>query len=279
MLRNKDLTYITLFSSGGVGCHGFKMEGYHCVATNEIIEKRMNVQKTNKKCELDSGYIVGDVTKPRIKQKIYDEIQKWNEKGNDRIDVVIATPPCQGISVINHKKNTSEIKRNSLVVESVEIIKKIRPRFFIFENVMAFQKTLCATNDGKIVSIGDYIRECLGPDYIITGRIMNLMNYGSNSSRTRTLMIGVDKTYRDRIVPYDLYPQYKKEKTLRAVIEEFSSLEWEEISNDDFYHAFRTYSPKMRRWIHDLKEGESAFDNPDRSFFASLTSSRLHNYF
>lgn len=262
MLKNKDLTYITLFSSGGIGCHGFKMEGYHCVATNEIIEKRMNVQKTNKTCELDSGYIVGDVTEPRIKQKIYDEIQKWNEKGNDRIDVVIATPPCQGISVINHKKN-SEIKRNSLVIESIEIIKKIRPRFFIFENVMAFQKTLCATPEGKIVSIGDYIRECLGPDYIITGRIMNLMNYGSNSSRTRTLMIGVDKAYRDSIVPLDLYPQYREEKTLRDVIGDFPRLKWGEINNDDFYHAFRTYSPEMRNWIHNLKEGESAFDNPD----------------
>ncbi|MFR8182920.1 MAG: DNA cytosine methyltransferase [[Ruminococcus] torques] len=60
--------------------------------------------------------------------------------GNDGIDVVIATPPCQGISVINHKKNDREINRNSLVVESVEIINRIKPRFFVFENVMAFQK-------------------------------------------------------------------------------------------------------------------------------------------
>jgi len=30
----------------------------------------------------------------------------------------------------------------------------------------------------------------------------------------------------------------------------------------DFYHAFRTYNPKMRSWICGLKEGESAFDNP-----------------
>src|SRR5699024_6093289 len=100
-------------------------------------------------------------------------------------------------------------------VESVEIIKKICPRFFIFENVMAFQKTLCITPDEQIMPIGDYVREALGNDYVISGRILNFMNYGSNSSRTRTLMIGVHKKYRNSIVPFDLYPAYRTEKTLR----------------------------------------------------------------
>lgn len=263
MLKDRSMTYVTLFSSAGVGCHGFKMEGYHCIATNEIIERRMQVQRCNHKCEYDSGYIVGDITTDEIKQRIYDEIHRWKKKGNDRVDVIIATPPCQGISVINHKKNDKEINRNSLVVESVEIIRRINPRFFIIENVMAFQKTLCITPDGRTVPIGEYVREVLGKDYIISGRVLNFMNYGSNSSRTRTLMIGVDKAYRNNITPYDLYPEFRPEKTLREVIYEFPRLEWGEICPTDFYHAFRAYKPEMREWIHDLKEGESAFDNDD----------------
>lgn len=263
MLKDRSMTYVTLFSSAGVGCHGFKMEGYHCIATNEIIERRMQVQRCNHKCEYDSGYIVGDITTDEIKQRIYDEIHRWKKKGNDRVDVIIATPPCQGISVINHKKNDKEINRNSLVVESVEIIRRINPRFFIIENVMAFQKTLCITPDRRTVPIGEYVREVLGKDYIISGRVLNFMNYGSNSSRTRTLMIGVDKAYRNNITPYDLYPEFRPEKTLREVIYEFPRLEWGEICPTDFYHAFRTYKPEMREWIHDLKEGESAFDNDD----------------
>ncbi len=261
MLKDKSMTYVTLFSSAGVGCHGFQMEGYRCIATNEIIERRMQVQRCNHKCEYDSGYIVGDITSDVIKQRIYSEIRKWKHRGNDRVDVIIATPPCQGISVINHKKNDKEINRNSLVVESVEIIRQINPRFFIFENVMAFQKTLCITPDGRTVPIGEYVREVLGKDYVISGRILNFMNYGSNSSRTRTLMIGVDKAYRNNITPYDLYPEFRPEKTLREVIYDFPRLEWGEIYVDDFYHAFRTYKSEMREWIHDLKEGESAFDN------------------
>lgn len=261
MLKDKSLTYVTLFSSAGVGCYGFQVEGYHCIATNEIIDRRMQVQRYNHKCEYDSGYIVGDITFPEIKQSIYNEIHRWEKKGNDRVDVIIATPPCQGISVINHKKNSREINRNSLVVESVEIIRQINPRFFILENVMAFQKTLCISPDGRTVPIGEYVREVLGKDYIISGRILNFMNYGSNSSRTRTLMIGVDKAYRNNITPYDLYPKFRSEKTLREVIYDFPRLEWGEICATDFYHAFRTYKPEMREWIHDLKQGESAFDN------------------
>ena len=151
------------------------------------------------------------------------------------------------------------------MIESVEIVKAIRPRVFIFENVQAFQKTFCITKDDKVVRIGDYIRDTLGEDYIITGKILNFMNYGSNSSRTRTLVIGIDKEFRNSFTPYDLFPAYRSEKTLRDVIGNgrFPVLDWGEICDTDFYHAFRTYDVIMRPWIHDLKEGESAFDNSD----------------
>lgn len=256
---------MSLFSCAGVGCYGFKQEGYHCIATNELVQRRLNVQKFNSKCDYDSGYISGDITSIETKEKIYAEIDKWSELGNDRVDVVVATPPCQGISVINHKKNEHDLKRNSLVVESIEIIQTIRPRIFIFENVQAFQKTVCTTKSGENITIGDYIRDALGGEYLITGRILNFMNYGSNSSRTRTLVIGVDKEYKNLFTPYELFPSYRTERTLREVIGNgrFKPLEWGEICQTDFYHAFRKYDLKMRPWIHDLKEGESAFNNKD----------------
>lgn len=116
MINNK-LTYISLFSSAGVGCYGFKLEDFECIATNEIITKRLDVQKLNKKCMYQSAYINDDIKSPEIKQRIFEEIQRWHKKGNDRVDVVVATPPCQGMSVANHKKRDNEIDRNSLVTE------------------------------------------------------------------------------------------------------------------------------------------------------------------
>lgn len=263
--RNHTPTYISLFSSAGVGCYGFKMEGFSCIATNELIDRRLDVQRANDKCQFASGYVGGDITDASVKERIYTEVARWEKLGNDRVDVVMATPPCQGISVINHKKNDREIKRNSLVIESVEIIQRLRPRVFIFENVQAFQKTLCITRTGETMPIGQFIQQALGGDYVISGRVLNFMNYGSNSSRTRTLVIGIDRDYRNQFVPYDLFPPYRKEPTLRDVIGHFEPLEWGRISDNDFYHAFRVYDEKMRPWIHDLKEGECAFDNPDPS--------------
>ena len=255
-------TYISFLGAAGVGCYGFQMEGFECVATNELLERRLAVQKANCKCRFETGYIAGDITLPDSKEKVYAEVERWSQLGNDRVDVIMATPPCQGISVINHKKK-EEIKRNSLVVESVEIIQNIRPRIFLFENVLAFQKTLCVTRDEVAMPIGRFIQRELGRDYVISGRVLNFMNYGSNSSRTRTLVVGVDRDYRNTFVPYDLFPPFRKEPTLRDVIGDSEHLDWGQISDQDFYHAFRTYDEGMREWIHDLLEGESAFDNAD----------------
>ena len=65
----KKRTYISLFSSAGVGCYGFKMEDFECIATNELLENRLEIQKNNAKCKYNSGYIAGDITEQSTKNK------------------------------------------------------------------------------------------------------------------------------------------------------------------------------------------------------------------
>lgn len=77
---NGHLTYVSLFSSAGVGCFGFKNAGYECIATNELLERRMNIQKINHKCNLQSGYITGDIKQGSIKDKILREIMRFSKK-------------------------------------------------------------------------------------------------------------------------------------------------------------------------------------------------------
>ena len=100
------------------------------------------------------------------------------------------------MSVANHKKNKSDLQRNSLIVESVEIVKNINPRFF-FENVAAVWKTGCTLKDGTILSIGEMIERKLSNNYLISKRVINFKNYRLNSSRTRALVIGVRKDLSD----------------------------------------------------------------------------------
>lgn len=262
---NNKPTYISLFSSAGIGCYGFKLEGFDCVATNELITRRLDIQRYNNKCKYESGYICGDITEDATKSALYAQIDLWRKKENvSRIDVVIATPPCQGMSVANHKKSSTEIVRNSLVIESIKIIKQINPRFFIFENVPAFMKTICTDIDGANKTIAEAIENNLGAEYSYISRIINFKNHGACSSRQRTVVIGVSKDYADEVSPLELYPDLVEEKTLRQVIGDLKPLtEFGEIDENDIYHSFRVYPEHMRAWISDIKEGESAFDNVD----------------
>ncbi len=262
MLFNQTLTYISLFSGAGVGCYGLLEEGFECVATNEILEKRLNIQRINRKCKLDESYISGDIKKPETKEKILKQIGFYSKKfGNDRVDLVVATPPCQGMSVANHKKKNDEIKRNSLVVESVDLIKQIKPRFFILENVPSFYKTGCIDKNDNLLEIGSMIEQNLSGDYMLYDEVINFKNFGANSSRTRTLVIGVCKEFKDFTSALEFFPDFKQEKTLKEVIGSLKPLSWGEYDSADFYHSFRTYPKHMQEWIKDLKEGQSAFEN------------------
>lgn len=265
MDRANKPTYISLFSSAGIGCYGFKLENFECIATNELIPRRLEIQKFNKKCKYESGYICGDITEADTKKMLYSQIELWNNEENvSRIDVVVATPPCQGMSVANHKKSKTEIIRNSLVIESIKIIKKINPRFFIFENVPAFMKTICTDIDGNNKTIAEAIESNLGKAYSYTSRVINFKNYGACSSRQRTVVIGVSTDYADEVSPFELYPDLVDERTLREVIGNLKPLKtFGQIDENDIYHSFRIYPEHMREWIKDLKEGQSAFDNVD----------------
>ncbi len=261
--REKKLTYISLFSSAGVGCYGFSQEGFDCIATVELINRRLEVQRHNEKCLYPSGYIADDLTKKSTQEKIFSEIDLWKSKqGIKEVDILLATPPCQGMSVANHKKG-DELARNSLVVESIKLVDKIQPKVFLFENVRAFLSSLCTDTDKNPKTIREAIELNLGGKYNIHYQVINFKDYGNPSSRTRTLVIGVRKDVQE-ITPLDLMPPLKDGGTLRDAIEYLPSLKtMGEIYSKDFYHNFRPYGEHMVGWVEKIKEGQSAFDNED----------------
>ncbi len=256
-------TYISLFSSAGVGCYGLKENGFECVATSELLEPRLKIQRLNKKCKYDTGYILGDIKDKTNKKRIFDEIDYWKKEENvSDIDVVIATPPCQGISTANYKKK-NEQERNSLVVEAITLIKSIQPKVFILENVRSFITTACTDTNGEIKTIGQTIDDHLGELYVIEKRMINFKDYGVPSSRPRTLVIGTRKTEK-YMSPLNLFPLPEKQISLRDAIGNMKAFSTPgEYDKSDCLHFFRAYDDYMRVWIHDLKEGESAFNNDE----------------
>ncbi|HJG44201.1 DNA cytosine methyltransferase [Corynebacterium phoceense] len=255
-----DLTYASLFSAAGLGCYGFKMAEYECVATAELLPRRLEVQKANDKCSDPNAYYLGNLSDRDFLSKIAADVATRTKD----LTFVIATPPCQGMSVANHKKG-DELNRNSLVVNSLLFIEETRPRFFVLENVRAFLTSTCSDTDSTLRPIGEAIDLHLGGSYNILKRVVNLKNYGAPSSRTRTLVVGVRNDIHD-VTPTDLFPEYREATTLRALIGDLPRLtEMGEIDDSDIYHSFRPYNERMRPWIHDLVPGQSAFDNTDPS--------------
>ena len=256
------LTYVSLFSSAGVGCYGFKQNHFECVATNELLPERLDVQRANHKCRYDSGYIAGDITKDVTRRRLYDEIEFWHTKqGMQQLDVLFATPPCQGMSTANYKKTDNEQVRNSLVVQAISIIQHIHPKIFVFENVRAFMKTICTDISGEEMTIEESIRRNLSELYNIEYKIINFKDYGVPSSRPRTIVIGTSKQLRN-VAPFNLFPIRRKEITLRETIGNMPHLDFGAKDKQDFLHFARPFPEYQRAWIHNLREGETAYDNP-----------------
>jgi DNA (cytosine-5)-methyltransferase 1 len=241
------------------------MEGFDCIATNELVERRLAIQIANKKCKYESGYVKGDVSNPEVKNRLFDEIKKWELLEHlKEVDLVVATPPCQGMSVANHKRSANEIARNSLIVESIKIVSQIKPRVFVFENVPRFLTTICTDTDGIERPIGEAIERNLGLEYSIYSRVINFKEFGASSSRSRTLVIGVRVDLANFVSPIELFPDYKNEVTLKQAIGSMPRLKrMGEIDPTDIFHSFRSYPRHMESWISGLKPGQTAFENSD----------------
>lgn len=255
-----DLTYVSLFSAAGLGCYGFKQAGFRCVGTAELLAKRLEIQKANHVCSVEDAYYHGDLSSDEFLEKIASDVKNRT----DDLTLVVATPPCQGMSSANQKKG-DELNRNSLVVKSLQFIASTRPRFFVLENVRAFLKSTCSDVDGKLKPISEAIDSNLAGEYSIFKKVVNLKDYGAPSSRTRTLVLGVRRDIPE-VLPSDLFPDAAPAPSLFELIGHLPALtEMGEICENDIFHSFRPYDPRMRPWISGLKPGESAFQNEDPS--------------
>ncbi len=125
----EELTFIDLFAGAGGISEGFIMNGFSLVSANEIEKNYFETYKFNHKQYVDEDkMILGDITNPEIKQKIIDTAK------NKKIGVVVGGPPCQGFSTAGWRN--PDDTRNQLFKDFVEVVKAIKPEFFVLENVL-----------------------------------------------------------------------------------------------------------------------------------------------
>ena len=141
----KGITYLDLFAGAGGFSEGF-MQAY----TDDKYYKFLLASDINENCELthrvrynkmlglDTKFICQDIMDDSFLSNLLKEI------GNLEIDVITGGPSCQSFSLAGRRKKLD--KRDDLFYHYLKVIKALRPKYFVMENV----KGILTKDGGKI---------------------------------------------------------------------------------------------------------------------------------
>lgn len=144
---------VSLFANVGVAESYLEEIGISIVTANEINESRALFYKH---LYPKTDMIVGDITNDVVINKIITSCKK------NKVDFLIATPPCQGMSLAGKMDNLDP--RNQLIFYAIKVIKEIKPKYVFLENVPQLLKTKIKVNNETIL-IPEYIHKELGDYY------------------------------------------------------------------------------------------------------------------
>lgn len=141
----KGITYLDLFAGAGGFSEGF-MQAYTddkyydfrlASDINENCELTHRV-RYNKMLGLDTKFMCQDIMEDSFLPNLLEEI------GNQEIDVITGGPSCQSFSLAGRRKKLD--KRDDLFFHYLKVIKALRPKYFVMENV----KGILTKDEGRI---------------------------------------------------------------------------------------------------------------------------------
>jgi len=160
---------VSLFSGVGGLDLGFIWAGHKVIWANDIFKDACESYRAN----------IGD-------HMIVRDIREIPSTEIPDCDIVIGGFPCQGFSVANWNRRSSD-RRNLLYREMVRVIAEKRPRYFLAENV----KGTVSLARGKVLRriIEDF--EVAG--YDLSHDVVNAADYGVPQKRLRLIIVGTRK--------------------------------------------------------------------------------------
>ena len=181
MLENtsKKPTVVDLFCGAGGLSKGFEMAGFEVILGVEQDPVFMETFKKNHpNATLNKDHIdIRKLTEKTIKEKV----------GQRKIDVVVGGPPCQGFSLAGRRD--SKDPRNSLFEHFVRIVRVLKPKWFVMENVTGLltSKTASGENVDDIIQ-----KEFKKIKYRVKPFKLLAANYGVPQKRRRLFYIGTN---------------------------------------------------------------------------------------
>ena len=256
---------LSLFANIGVAEAYLEEDGFEVVVANELDPKRASLyQQIYPKTKM----ICGDITNPEVYRTVIE-----NSQG---IDIVMATPPCQGMSTAGKQEENDE--RNKLVLYAIDSILDLKPKYGIIENVPNFINTYIEYNGAKKLLI-DIIQEKLQRNYKISINIINTENYSVPQSRERMIILFSRKGLKEWIIPQ----KDEKKVSLRDAIGWIPEIDpfVKDLPQEEFCKLFPLYEERRKKaleisiWnippVHIFRQveammytpsGQTAFDNP-----------------
>lgn len=165
-----ELTAVSLFTGAGGMDVGFENAGVKIVLANELMKEASETYCANR----PAAVMINDDI-----HQIMNELEKY--KG---ADFVFGGPPCQGFSIAG--KMNPEDERSQLIFTFLDVVKIVRPRAFVMENVKALGVL------DKWDTVRDrYFEYATELGYTCYPFILNATEYGVSQKRERVFFIGI----------------------------------------------------------------------------------------
>ncbi len=212
------INYIDLFAGAGGLSEGFTACGYHPVAHVEMNSDACFTLKTracyyylkdHNQLDLYRDYLSGGISRDTLYEKVPEEVlnsvinqtmskdsmsqlytsidKLMKQQDVNNIDLIVGGPPCQAYSLVGRAVKSDGMlndPRNYLYQFYIDVLKKYKPRMFVFENVPG----LLNANKGKYLSeMKNAFKEA---GYQIDCQILNSINFGVLQSRRRVIIVG-----------------------------------------------------------------------------------------
>ncbi len=171
-------TLVSLFSGGGGMDLGFEKVGFKSLLCSDIEKNACKTLEINK---------IGD----QILHKPIEEITNEELKNNvsvPNLDAIIGGPPCPAFSKsrfyrkeMTHGTSDSSF---STVIDFFRVVKTLKPKFFVFENVQTFA---AKRQNGALEYV---IEQSKNIGYDPNWRILNTLDYGVPQKRERFILVG-----------------------------------------------------------------------------------------
>ena len=202
---------LSLFANVGIAEAYFKDIGVDIALANELLRDRADFYQA---VYPHTEMICGDITDEATRNLI---VEKAIEKG---VDFIIATPPCQGMSVAGNRDPFDE--RNQLIYYAIDVIKRVNPKFVMLENVPRLLVTKIKV-DEKTMLIPEYIKEELGDQYRFNEEtLVKAKDYGVPQLRERNIFL---LTRKDTHLVWEFPKKEEKIITLEDAIGHLPSLD------------------------------------------------------